>query len=291
MMIIDIYLKCYLKSSNRKNDGGMSWYFGDDDDLNSFQDILDQPDRIRKEDSDEDIRNLKEDSGKMSINEHDSNIYQPSPTPSKRYYSRRKNESENVARTFQSSHDLKNSYDNFDVYHSHENADRKSEFTERESIFMSDDEEIYKLHTPDNYNQVLHKYGLHRDETTSRTDRFILCLYYLHMIELFILLIHSLSIEFKSFFNFLFSDEGYKLENTVSEKQFHNDVKEDRMVKSEYKNAKISLPKHYYREIKISRDKIAESKEQINGINRKNEDYSNKIMKKVSLKRYFLILY
>ena len=68
-------------------------------------------------------------------------------------------------------------------------------------------------------------------------------------------------------------------------------MKEDRMVKSEYKNAKISLPKHYYREIKISRDKIAESKEQINGINRKNEDYSNKIMKKVSLKRYFLIPY
>ena len=162
----------------------MSWYFGDDDDLNSFQDILDQTDRIRKEDSDEDIPYLKEDSDKRSINEHDSNIYQPSPTPSKRYYSRRKNESENVARTFQSSHDLRNSYDNFDIYHSHENVDRNSEFTERESIFMSDDEEIYKLRTPDNYNQVLHKYGLHRDETTSRMDRFILFLYFLHVIKM-----------------------------------------------------------------------------------------------------------
>ena len=93
----------------------MSWYFGDDDDLNSFQDILDQTDRIRKEDSDEDIPYLKEDSDKRSINEHDSNIYQPSPTPSKRYYSRRKNESENVARTFQSSHDLRNSYGGFQI--------------------------------------------------------------------------------------------------------------------------------------------------------------------------------
>ena len=153
----------------------MSWYFGDDDDLNSFQDIPDQPDRIRKEDSEEDIRNLIEDTDKRSINEHESNIYQPSPTPSKRYYSRRKNESENVARTFQSSHDLRNSYDNFDMYHSHENVDRNSDFTERESISMSDDEEIYKLHTPDNYNQVLHKYGLHRDETISRTNRLMLC--------------------------------------------------------------------------------------------------------------------
>ena len=110
----------------------------------------------------------------------------------------------------------------------------------------------------------------------------------MHIIEqLYILLIYPLSIKFKSFSNFLFSDEGNILDNTVSEKQFHNDVKEHRMVKSEYKNAKISLPKHYYREIKTSRDKIAESREQINGINRKNEDYSNKIMKKVSLKRYF----
>ena len=155
----------------------MSWYFGDDDDLNSFQDVPDQNDRIRKDDSDEDIHYLKEDLDKRSVNEQDSNIYQPSPTPSKRYYSRRKNESENVARTFQSSHDLRNSYDNFDIYHSHENVDRNSEFIERESISMSDDEEIYKLHTPDNYNEVLHKYGLHRDETTSRTDRFLLCLY------------------------------------------------------------------------------------------------------------------
>ena len=82
---------------------------------------------------------------------------------------------------------------------------------------------------------------------------------------------------------FTFRDERDKLENTVLEKQFNNDVKEDRMAKPEYENAKISLPKHYYRETKISRDKIAESKDQMNEINRKNEDYSNKIMKKVSL--------
>ena len=81
----------------------MSWYFGDDDDLNSFQDVPDQNDTIRKDDSDEDIHYLKEDLDKRSVIEQDSNIYQPSPTPSKRYYSRRKNESENVARTFQSS--------------------------------------------------------------------------------------------------------------------------------------------------------------------------------------------
>ena len=54
------------------------------------------------------------------------------------------------------------------------------------------------------------------------------------------------------------------------------------MVKSDYKNAKISLPKHYYRGIKISRDKMAESKEQMNENYRKNEEHSNKIMKKVS---------
>ena len=163
----------------------MSWYFGDDDDLKSFQDVPDQIDRMRKQDNDDDIRYLKEDSDKRGINDQDSNIYQLSPTPSKRYYSRRKNESENVAQTFESSHELRNSYDNFDIYHSHEKIDRNSEFTERESIFMSDDEEIYKLHTPDNYNQVLHKYGLHRDETTSRTDRFVLFLNYLHMTKFY----------------------------------------------------------------------------------------------------------
>ena len=57
------------------------------------------------------------------------------------------------------------------------------------------------------------------------------------------------------------------------------------MVKPEYKNAKISKKKKKKRETKISRDNIAESKEQINGINRKNEDYSNKIMKKVSVRK------
>ena len=81
---------------------------------------------------------------------------------------------------------------------------------------------------------------------------------------------------------FFVSEDHDKLENTELEKQSNNDVKEDKIAKPEYKNAKISLPKHYYREIKISRDKMAESKEQMNENYRKNEEHSNKTMKKVS---------
>ena len=62
------------------------------------------------------------------------------------------------------------------------------------------------------------------------------------------------------------------------------------MAKSEYKNAKISLPKHYYRGIKISRDKMAQSTGQMNEDYRKNEEHSNKIMKKVSSTKINFIL-
>ena len=68
-------------------------------------------------------------------------------------------------------------------------------------------------------------------------------------------------------------------------------MKEDRIAKPEYKNAKISLPKHYYRETKISRDKMAVSKGQMNENYRKYEEHSNNIMKKVSsTKIHFTLL-
>ena len=150
----------------------MSWYFGDDDDLSSFQDIPDHDDEIHKEDRDDDILDIRENSSNQSLKEYDSNVYRPSPTPSKHYYSHRRNESKNVARTFQSSHDLRNSHDHFDRNSSHENVDSTSENDEKESIFVSEDEDLYKLDKQDDCNQVLHKYGFHRDETTMRTERF-----------------------------------------------------------------------------------------------------------------------
>ena len=72
------------------------------------------------------------------------------------------------------------------------------------------------------------------------------------------------------------------------EKQLDNGLREYKVTKPEYKNAKISLPKHYYQNTPITRDKIkdaktTESKDKKNGISRKACEYSTKVIKKVNI--------
>ena len=148
-----------MKSSNRKNEGGQSWYFGDDDndDLSSFQDITDHHDEVLyKEDRSNDNYDSIKDDDERIIGDDYSNDYQPSPTPSKHYYSHRRNKS---------SHDFRDSHENVDRYSYEENVETNSAYIENESILTSDDEEYRKFDRPDDYNQVLHKYGLHKNET------------------------------------------------------------------------------------------------------------------------------
>ena len=85
------------------------------------------------------------------------------------------------------------------------------------------------------------------------------------------------------YFLIYFRDEGDKPENVLLEKQLNNGLREYQIVKPDYQNAKVSLPKHYYRNTKISRDNLYEGKDQMNKSSCKNEDHSNKIMKKVRL--------
>ena len=71
------------------------------------------------------------------------------------------------------------------------------------------------------------------------------------------------------------------------EKQLDNGLREYKVTKPEYKNAKISLPKHYYQNTPIIRDKIkdaktTESNDRKNGISRKASEYSTKVIKKVN---------
>ena len=79
--------------------------------------------------------------------------------------------SENVSRIFRSSHDLRSTQENFENYNSKENVDTESEYIGRESIYSSEDEEYNNSDRPDDYNQVLHKYGMHRDEHRSERLR------------------------------------------------------------------------------------------------------------------------
>ena len=158
---------------NRQNEGGLSWYFGDDDDLDSIQDIPDYNDKTSAEEEDLNgyIDGAGNDYENENVEENDSNSYSPSPTPSKHYYSHRRNESDNVSRLFRSSNDLRSSHENVDKYGSNYGVDTESEYAGNKSVYSSEDEEYNHSDRTNDYNQVLHKYGMHRDETRHRSEK------------------------------------------------------------------------------------------------------------------------
>ena len=124
--------------------------------MSSLQDISDHHDEVfEKEDRTNDNYDSIIDDDERIIGDDYSNDYQPSPTPSKHYYSHRRNKS---------SHDFRDSHENVDKYSYEENAETISAYNENENILTSDDEEYRKFDRPDDYNQVLHKYGLHKNE-------------------------------------------------------------------------------------------------------------------------------
>lgn len=112
----------------------------------------------------------KEDRRYVNTDDEHSGKYKAPPTPFKHYNTHRRNKSENIVKVVKSDPDSSRPLDKTKQFENVSKENKEYDYNRNEDITDSENEDSY-VETDDEYNTVLHKYGMHRDGDKYRITR------------------------------------------------------------------------------------------------------------------------
>ena len=150
------------KSANKQSEGGVSWFFGADDDIESLDDVAEYQNGFKDGRSD--------DASDDSVDGRNFDEYESYTTASKHYSTHHRNQSQNIETLTKLDHKSSRQSDKTSSFRRVGNDNKFYDYNRNEDLRSSEDDESF-VEPEDEYNKVLHKYGLHRDGGKYRETR------------------------------------------------------------------------------------------------------------------------